>query len=106
MWTYCIVDKAAPPEVKTALNQNLMFSFSPSGIVEQDDMNNWIQCTDSSKMWRAKDVQANLQLGLGHERERDGIPGMTSQAPSEANQRAFYKRWAQLMSASSWDQLK
>ncbi len=106
MWTYCIVDKAAPPELKAAFNRNLQLSFSPSGVVEQDDMSNWIQCTDSSKMWRSKDVLANLQLGLGRDRERDGIPGMTSQAPSESNQRAFYKRWAELMSASSWDQLK
>ena len=51
IWSYCVVDKDAPPEVKTAMRLHLTQTFGPAGNLEQDDMNNWIQCTDTARGW-------------------------------------------------------
>jgi 3-phenylpropionate/trans-cinnamate dioxygenase alpha subunit len=105
LWSWCIVDKSAPKEVKDAMRVNNTLTFSPAGIVEQDDMSNWMQCTAASTSWKGKQFLANVQLGLGHESVEDGIPGRIAPAPSEANQRGFYARWAELMDAPSWDRI-
>ena len=45
VWSWVYVDKAAPPEVKEALRLAGIRGFSPSGTFEQDDMDNWQECT-------------------------------------------------------------
>ena len=48
----------------------------------------------------------NLQMGLGHESFDDDLQGLASGFKfSESNQRAFYKRWAQLMSSDDWSNI-
>ena len=105
-WTYCLVDKAAPQEVKNEIKKRLTGSFGPSGMAEQDDMNNFIQCTSSAGTWRGKQVPLNQQLGLGHERNSDELPGRVQPCPSEMNQRSFYGRWQEIMDAPSWNDIK
>ncbi len=105
IWSYCIVDKAAPPEVREAMRRNFVGSFGPSGPVEQDDMFNWLQCTSAAKTWMGKKYDMNITMGLGHETSHEGLPGVMSGWPSETNQRSFYTRWAEVMGASSWDKI-
>lgn len=88
------------------MRRSHLFTFGPSGIFEQDDMNNFNQCTVSGKTWAGKKVMINQQLGLGHEQTGEQIPGMTQETPSEINQRAFYGFWAEMMDAPSWNQVK
>ena len=45
IWAWIFVDKAAPPQVKEALRVNGLRGFGPSGTFEQDDMDNWQECT-------------------------------------------------------------
>ena len=45
VWSWVYVDKAAPPEVKEAIRLAGVRGFSPSGTFEQDDMDNWQECT-------------------------------------------------------------
>jgi hypothetical protein len=47
----------------------------------------------------------NLTMGLGHERRSEEFPGLESGLPSEMNQRAFYRRWLELMTATSWAEI-
>ncbi len=106
VWTYCIVDKDAPTEVKDAHRKGLTFLMGPSGNMDQDDMNNWQQCTAAGKMFMGKQFLINQQIGLGHERKHEFLPGTVAPGPSEQNQRAYYARWAEVMDASSWSDIK
>ena len=106
VWSYCLVDKDAPASVKQGMARFLTYTFGPSGGFEQDDMNNFIQCTQSGKTSNGKKVVMNLQLGLGHESTLENIPGRIAPSPSENNQRAFYAWWQELMSNGSWDKIK
>lgn len=98
IWNYLVVDKNAPEEVKVAMRHNLSQTFGPAGMLEEDDMNNWIQCTDTANSLVAKRYPVNMQLGLGRETATEGV--------SEILQRELYAQWAEMMDAPSWGALK
>ena len=107
VWSWVYVDKAAPPQVKEALRLAGVRGFSPSGTFEQDDMDNWQECTRTCRGVVSRRVALNTQMGLGHERFDEDLKAWASGfRMSESNHRQFYRRWAQLMAADSWAEVK
>jgi phenylpropionate dioxygenase-like ring-hydroxylating dioxygenase large terminal subunit len=103
VWSWVYVDKAAPPHVKEAIRLAGVRGFSPSGTFEQDDMDNWQECTQTCRGTVARRLALNTQMGLGHERFDDNLKGWASDfRMSESNHRQFYARWAQVMAADDW----
>jgi len=103
VWSWVYVDKAAPPGVKEAMRLAAVRGFSPSGTFEQDDMDNWQECTRTCRGVVTRRVALNTQMGLGHERFNEDLKAWTSDfRVSESNHRQFYRRWAELMVAESW----
>ena len=105
-WSWVLVDKDAPEEVKTRMRKLHTLRHGPSGIREEEDLNNWLDCTRTSSSFAARTYPQNLQLGLGHEDRDERFPGFASPGPNEVNQRFFYSRWAEMMNAPSWAQIK
>ncbi len=106
IWAWIFVDKAAPPRVKDALRVNGLRGFGPSGTFEQDDMDNWQECTHTSRGVVSRRFDLNMQMGLGHEQYRPDLGGWASDYRlSESNHRQFYRRWAELMAAETWTDL-
>ncbi|MDB5794805.1 MAG: benzene 1,2-dioxygenase [Noviherbaspirillum sp.] len=97
VWSWCIVDKAAPDKVKEDLRLNYLRRFSPAGTWEQDDAENWVQATKSSRGTISRRYPLNYQMGLGREEENKDLAGKAGFIFNEMNQRAFYQHWAQLM---------
>ena len=107
VWSYVFADKAAPPEVKEAFRLAGVRGFSPSGTFEQDDMDNWQACTQTCRGVVARGYPLNYQMGLGHAQLNDDLRAWESEYRiSENNHRQFYRRWAQLMLAKSWAEVK
>ncbi len=106
IWSWRIVDKEAPREIKDILCSQLLHSFGPAGNLEQDDGSNFVQCTASAKSPTARKYPIPQVMGLGHEFSSEIVPGTLSHHVGEANQRGLYARWAEIMSASSWDQIR
>jgi phenylpropionate dioxygenase-like ring-hydroxylating dioxygenase large terminal subunit len=102
IWSWCMVDKGASPEIKEEMRVNYLRSFSMAGTLEQDDGENWEQVTLSSKGVISKRYPFNYNLGKGHEPAHEEFPGQLGRRVSEHNQRLFYKRWSDLMSSESW----
>jgi len=103
LWSWVFTDKAAPPHVKEAIRLAGVRGFSPSGTFEQDDMDNWQECTRTCRGVVSRRSFLNTQMGLGHERFDEGLNAWASDfRMSESNHRQFYGRWAQLMKAASW----
>ena len=103
VWASIFVDKAAPPDVKEAYRLAGIRTFSPSGTFEQDDMENWQECTRTCQGVVTRRYPLNYQMGMGQERFDDELGAWASNSRfSELNPRRFYERWAQLMSADSW----
>src|SRR5947208_2819394 len=71
---------------------------SPAGTFEQNDMDNWKECTQTCRGVMSRRVPVNNQMGLGHERFDPALGAWTSDYGfSESNHRQFYGRWAELM---------
>ena len=106
IWSWCYVDKTAPPEVKEEHRLAAIRGFGPSGTFEQDDMDNWQQCTISGRGVVSRRRQLNYSMGLGHDGFDDEIQGWASDALySDSNHRQFYGRWAGMMAADTWANL-
>jgi phenylpropionate dioxygenase-like ring-hydroxylating dioxygenase large terminal subunit len=103
VWSWVYVDRAAPPEVKEATRLAGVRGFSPSGAFEQDDMDNWQECTRAGRGVVSRRSDLNTQMGLGHEGFDPELQAWTSDFRiSESNHRQFYRRWAELMAADGW----
>jgi phenylpropionate dioxygenase-like ring-hydroxylating dioxygenase large terminal subunit len=103
VWSWVYVDKAAPPHVKEAIRLAGVRGFSPSGTFEQDDMDNWQECTQTCRGTVSRRMALNTQMGLGHEHFDDGLKAWASDfRMSESNHRQFYAHWAQVMAADDW----
>ena len=106
VWSWVFIDKAAPPEVKHAIRLAGVRGFSPSGTFEQDDMDNWQECTQTCRGVVSRRMPLNTQMGLGHERFRPELGAWASEfRMSESNHRQFYRRWADLIDAKHWADL-
>ncbi len=106
IWSWVFADKAAPPEVKEAFRLSGVRGFSPGGTFEQDDMDNWQECTQTCRGIVSRRIPVNNQMGMGHDRFEPALGAWASDSGfSESNHRQFYQRWAELMAADSWSDL-
>lgn len=105
VWAMAIVDADAPQEVKDCWGQGITRSFSPAGLFEQDDGENWIEVQRVLRGARARRQPFNLQMGLGNDQSDDRFPGPLSYVFSEAAARGLYTRWARMMAGESHAQL-
>src|SRR5260370_11950882 len=63
VWSWVYVDKAAPAHVKEAVRLSGVRGFSPSGTFEQDDMDNWQECTQTCRGVVSRRLALNTRLG-------------------------------------------
>ncbi|ODU68165.1 MAG: hypothetical protein ABT05_03010 [Lautropia sp. SCN 66-9] len=104
--SWCIVDKAMPAQLKAAVKQRYSLAFGPGGIFEQDDGDVWQSVQDALRGHVGRQGRFNYQMGLGREaptEQRYGppFPGSCSDIlMTEANQRAFYRHYATLMTSA------
>ena len=100
-WAFC--DKTAPAEIKEIIRLGAIRGFSPSGTFEQDDMDNWQECTVTAKGPVSRRIPLNNQMGIGHDSFNEDLMSWTSDfRMSENTHRRFYARWARFMEANSW----
>jgi phenylpropionate dioxygenase-like ring-hydroxylating dioxygenase large terminal subunit len=111
MWSYILVDKNAPPEVKEQIVLSRQRISGPNGIQQKDDMENWfIQTRYSRGLMTRWALRQNNQLGMSKPLidgpSTFGIPGNFHPHPTDENYRRFFERYRQVMEARDWDELK
>jgi len=93
--SFLLLDREAPEDYRTASYEAYVRTFGPSGIFEQDDMENWEDCTrvNSGKIAQGY----GLHHGMGLHLEPDPqFPGPGKAYPGsygERTQLAFYGEW-------------
>lgn len=97
VWAWVLVDRDAPCEVKEAIRIGALRTFGPGGILEQDDGENWSQCSSASRGFVSRTRLNNLQMAAGLEYESEEFPGRLAPVYSEMNGREFYRRWLDLL---------
>jgi 3-phenylpropionate/trans-cinnamate dioxygenase subunit alpha len=81
------------------------YRFSPTGVFEQDDMDNWIQVTAAAKSLIGQRYPANYQMrGDGSPIEID-LPGRVKSRFSDSNQLALYMHWAKMLQSKNWAEI-
>ena len=107
VWSWGFVDVDATPEEKAAFRRSVARGFSPSGTFEQDDMDNWQECTASARGVVSRRLPLNIQMGIGHDDfNEDFMARVSDYRYSELGHRTYYGRWAQMMAAESWADLR
>ncbi|WP_428382811.1 aromatic ring-hydroxylating oxygenase subunit alpha [Nevskia ramosa] len=105
VWALAVVDADAPQAVKDQWGQGITRTFSPAGMFEQDDGENWIEVQRVLRGTKSRCQPFNLQMGLGNEQSDSRFPGKLSYVFSEAAARGFYTRWARMMARESHAEL-
>jgi 3-phenylpropionate/trans-cinnamate dioxygenase alpha subunit len=105
IWSWAIVDKAAPAVIKETMRFVSQYRFSPSGVFEQDDMDNWIQVTRSARSVIGRRFPANYQMSLTEEMNESGLRGRLASRWSDSNQLSLYMHWAKVLEAKNWDEI-
>jgi len=99
--SYLIVDKSAPADFRTETAQAYVRTFGPSGLFEQDDMENWEDCTlvNSGQIAQRYHLHHGMRIGLPPDPDFPG-PGKAYQGSyGEQTQLDFYAEWERWMTA-------
>ena len=106
VWSWHFADKKAPPHVKEAIRLSSLRSFSMGGTFEQDDMDNWQECTNTSRGLVSRRLPINQTMGLGRDEFNEELMAYASERPvSELSHRSFYDHWARVMTARQWSEI-
>lgn len=100
VWSYIAVEADAPADVVDAVRVGGARSFGPSGLLEQDDSENWIQIQRNLRGYVARRTPFNVQMGLhGDPIVTDEVPGVVRHVFCENAARGMYERWHELITS-------
>lgn len=103
-WT--LVPKNMPDDIKDRFRRGSMRTFSPAGILEMDDGENWEHSTLANAGYMTRNQRLCYAMAPGGGAADATLPGVVSSGQlSDANQRLFYRRWAEMMDARDWSEI-
>ncbi len=103
MWTWAMVDKEMPDNLKQMILDNVCRTFGAAGMFDNDDGDNLIACTSQNRGWQTRRQNIYTNMAMGKEHSRPDMPGIISDGLiGEQNQRFFYRRWQEMMMADNW----
>lgn len=98
VWHYMILDKNMPDDVKAAVARGNSYSFTASGMLEQDDSENVALChRGTSEGTISRRTRLNMQMGLGSGGPHPDYPGVINHIYAEEGARAFYSHWQDML---------
>lgn len=95
MWSWLAVDRDAAPEFRKASYETYVRTFGPAGIYDQDDMENWEDCTRAALGPAARRFPLHHKMGIGRPVD-DSWPGpgrAYAGAYGEMTHRSWYAAW-------------
>lgn len=103
-----LIDKNADPATQRMQVRNSNRHFGPAGLAEQDDGENWEQCTVGTSDIRSINHPLHYGMGVGTGKFiNDGnSPPRIESLINEHYQLWLYRTWAEFMDSPSWEHLK
>jgi len=103
VWTWTLVSRDCPEDLKKEQRRNSVQTFGPSGIFEQDDAENWSQCMATTQGFIGRELDMPYYAGHDSGATRDDYPGITVSSgnggSSEGSGRSFYRHWLAVMTS-------
>lgn len=108
IWSWAFVPKDAPEEVKEAIRVDVMRTFSPGGMFEQDDAENWEEMQHILRGAKSRETGFTYNMRrVPVSYDDDGYPGAsTAHVYSDNAALNMYGFYRDLMEDKSWEQLK
>ena len=104
--TWTLVPTGIPDEMKERWRVGTMRTFSPGGILEMDDGENWEHATQANAGYVTRQQKLCYSMSPRDQELTSDLPGTVHRGQlSDANQRLFYKRWLEFVTADSWDKI-
>jgi PAH dioxygenase large subunit len=100
MFSWFAIDKDASPEYRKLSYETYVRTFGPGGIFDQDDMENWEECTAAAKGPAAKRYTLHHRMGLNRATDKSWPgPGISyKDSYGEMTHREWYSEWLRCMS--------
>ncbi|MBV1879313.1 MAG: Rieske 2Fe-2S domain-containing protein [Pseudomonadales bacterium] len=108
LWWFTFVDKNQTDKEKAAVARVAGHIFGPSGLLEQDDGENWSHSTRGSVGAVTGQRPINFSMGLGLDKMTADVSGQ-NHVKSVVNEHAqlwLYRAWQDWMAADDWAQLR
>jgi 3-phenylpropionate/trans-cinnamate dioxygenase alpha subunit len=108
IWWFTLVEASLDDEARRARVNRANHTFGPSGILEQEDGENWAESTNAARGVVSKTYPLNYSMGLGLGqviRDELGPPRVETRINEHA-QLWYYRAWANWMSAPGWQALR
>ncbi|MCH9674748.1 MAG: aromatic ring-hydroxylating dioxygenase subunit alpha [Gammaproteobacteria bacterium] len=106
VWAMTMVLADAPAAVVEDARLGVVRSFSPGGVYEQDDGENWVMIQDVLRGYKARQTRLNLSMGQGHAHTNDdNYPGIIGNVYGEEAARGFYSHWGKMLVTDDWASL-
>jgi phenylpropionate dioxygenase-like ring-hydroxylating dioxygenase large terminal subunit len=107
IWWFSFVDRNATPDDRALSIYMANHSFGPSGLLEQEDGENWSQSTKQTLGFASRKIPQLLVMNLGRGEiiKEHGLARIES-ATSEHGQLWTYAAWAKYVSGASWDEIR
>ncbi len=109
MWFFTLIDRSLPQEAQDRYRFRANHTFGPTGMLEQDDGENWGESTRAMRGVVSQRFPLHYAMGIGHGEvlsdEEQSSPHIQTQVNEHA-QLWHYRAWAEWMSSDSWDELR
>lgn len=96
LWSWAITNKDAPPQIKEANRKQVTRLFSPTGMLEQDDLEIWARLSANLENM-PPDYRLCYAFDSGQASTDRPYPGYTASLQSDRPAFAFYSRWLDLL---------
>ncbi|KHA64552.1 aromatic ring-hydroxylating dioxygenase subunit alpha [Sphingomonas sp. Ant20] len=105
VWTFTLVDKSAPGEIKDEWRRHTSRTFSAGGVFEQDDGENWCDIQQVLHGHVAQQQSFNIEMAthtISNE-NKEGFPGDSfGYTYAEEAARGLYTFWTKIMTSPDW----
>jgi phenylpropionate dioxygenase-like ring-hydroxylating dioxygenase large terminal subunit len=96
LWSWALYNRDAPEPVKDSIRKQVTRMFSPTGMLEQDDLEVWARLQSNLKSMPST-YRLCYEFGAGEVNPPRPFPGMTTSLQSDTPAFAFYQRWADVL---------
>jgi 3-phenylpropionate/trans-cinnamate dioxygenase alpha subunit len=96
LWSWALYNRDAPEPVKDSIRKQVTRMFSPTGMLEQDDLEVWSRL-ESNLKGMPPTYRLCYEFGAGEENTARPYPGKTASLQSDTPAFAFYQRWAEMI---------
>jgi hypothetical protein len=96
LWSWALCNRDAPAHVKDSIKKQVTRMFSPTGMLEQDDLEVWARVGNNLASM-PPGFRLCYEFGAGEESPPRPFPGHTASLQSDTPSFNFYRRWAELL---------